>query len=652
MIKNLNVTILILIGVISFLSNTSIAQNESPVIIKSNQKVIYQGKIYYIHKVAQGNTLYSICKTYQVTKEDIRKANPSAILDPLTIGQTLRIPEISESESVTKIISLYSAKENEDFIFHKVQSGETTFSIHKKYNIPLTAIFKYNPGSENSISTGQILKIPREHLLKPQVTDESEKQERPIYYTVQQGDTLYRIAKDYGISVSALINANESLRWGLKAGQVITIPPKDHYYATGLDISSDSMLLVTSLTELTHHQCDSISSAFKMRTPVKVALVLPFFANELYSIEMSTEQDTIDSEEIHKKQNSFRGRVAVELYEGLLLAIDSLKKINFDINLFVYDTEADTNKLKKILDDLEIVQPDLIIGPFLRENIALMNKFSTEKKIPFVPPLMKDDSTLRHNPNLFQVIPSHQDELEIWSRYLAQYHNKNILFIYKRKLFKRSEPELFKSILLKKLHDMPDQDTLLFHEIVINDSLQTNLNAYLSDTIENIIIVASSYEPEVSDILTKVHFLHKSYKTTVFGLPAWQKFKSIRIDHFHDLNVTIYSPFYIDYSDPLVKSFVKKCRSSLKYEPFMTTSKGTGINYTFLGYDLGMYFIPLRKNYSEAACDCANFYHPGLLLSNYSFRRNRIFGYNENVSISVVKYTENIDITRRIIARE
>ncbi len=652
MIKNLNVTILILIGVISFLSNTSTAQNESPVIIKSDQKIIYQGKIYFIHKVAQGNTLYSICKTYQVTLEDIRKANPSAILDPLAIGQILRIPETSESKSIEKIISLYSVKENEDFIFHKVQSGETTFSIHKKYNIPLAAIFKYNPGSENSIATGQILKIPKEHLLKPQVTEGSEKQEEPVYYTVQQGDTLYRIAKDYGVSVSALINTNESLRWGLKTGQVITIPPMDFYYATDFDISSDSMLLVTGLAKFTQHQCDSIFSAYKMRTPVKVALALPFFTDERYSIEMSAEQDTIDSEEIHKKQNGFRGRVAVELYEGLLLAIDSLKKRDIDINLFVYDTKADTNQLKKILGDLEIVQPDLIIGPFLRENIALMNKFSTEKKIPFIPPLMKDDSTLRHNPNLFQVIPSHQDELEIWSEYIAQYRKKNIFFIYKRKLFEQNESEQLKTILLKKLHDIPDQDTLLFHEVLINDSLQANLNKYLSDTIENIIIVASSYEPEVSDILTKVHFLHKSYKTKVFGLPAWQKFKSIRIDHFHDLNVTLYSPFYIDYSDPLVKSFVKKCRSTLKYEPFMTTSKGTGINYTFLGYDLGMYFIPLRKNYSESACDCAGFYHPELLLSGYSFRRNRIFGYNENVSISVVKYTENIDIKRKIIEGE
>ncbi len=649
MINNTKISLLTVVGIIfSFISILN-AQNISPVIEKSNQKVIYKGEIYYIHKVAKGNTLFSICKVYQVTEEDIKKANPSAILNPLSIGQTLRIPADSKIASVIQTDVQTTTKENKDFIFHIVQAGETSSSLHRKYKVPLAAIYKYNPESASGISIGQTIKIPKQHLLKPQPAAEDTIQKKTIYYTVQQGDTLYRIAKDYGISVSALILANEELRWGLKTGQVIIIPPYSDYGSLTYSSALDSILLVSEMARLSIQQCDSIASAYKMRTAVKVALVLPFFADEKFSHDYNSDNDTLDSIDIHQKQSHFKGRVAVEFYEGLLLAIDSLKERNIDINLFVYDSEADTNKVKKIIGDLEIIQPNLILGPFLPDNVALMNKFSTEKMIPFVPPLMKDDSTLRHNPNLFQVLPSHISELEIWSDYLSENYNENILFICKRNLFKQAEIDQFKTVLLEKLKDRSDGDTLRFTEIHINDTLQYNISKYLSDSLENIVIVASSYEPEVSDVLTKLYFVHKTKKIKVFGMPIWQKFKSIRIDYFHDMNVEIYSPFFIDYNDLQVKSFVAKCRTALKYEPFMTTSKGTGLNYTFLGYDLGTFFISALKKYGEVSCDCIRYYQPDLLLSSYSFKKNKIYGFNENTSISIIKYTEDIRIERRKI---
>jgi hypothetical protein len=246
-------------------------------------------------------------------------------------------------------------------------------------------------------------------------------------------------------------------------------------------------------------------------------------------------------------------------------------------------------------------------------------------------------------------MPSRISELEIWSDYMAQNYNDNFVFIYKRRLFQHKEIDQFKTILLKKLHDMQGMaDTLMFNEIAIDDSLQNNLNEYLSDSLNNIVIIASSYEPEISDVLTKLHFVHNTINLKVYGMPTWQKFKNIRIEHFHDLNVTLYSPFFIDYNDQQVKYFVRKCRNVLKNEPFMTT-KSTGINYTFLGYDLGMYFITALNMYNESSCDCIQYYQPNLLLSSYSFKKNKFFGFNENTSISIVQYTPDISIKRRKI---
>lgn len=125
MIKHSSISILILIGIISHFCIISFAQNTSPVIEKSREKVIHQGKIYFIHKVHQGNTLYSICRTYKVSEEDIKLANPSAILNPLSIGQTLKIPEISGTVEAKG--TNYSPEKNKDYILHKVQVGGNSF---------------------------------------------------------------------------------------------------------------------------------------------------------------------------------------------------------------------------------------------------------------------------------------------------------------------------------------------------------------------------------------------------------------------------------------------------------------------------------------------------------------------------------------------
>ena len=70
----------------------------------------------------------------------------------------------------------------------------------------------------------------------------------------------------------------------------------------------------------------------------------------------------------------------------------------------------------------------------------------------------------------------------------------------------------------------------------------------------------------------------------------------------------------------------------------MTTGSGTGINYTFLGYDLGVYFIESLYKYGDKLCECAENTESNLLLSDYKLTRDRTSGINKNTSIRVIHY--------------
>lgn len=90
-----------------------------------------------------------------------------------------------------------------------VKKGDTLYGIAKKYGLSVDELKKYNNLNSSSLSIGQKIKIPS-----------NEKNT----YVVKSGDTLYKIAKNNGISVSDLMSLNNLNNSNLSIGQVLVLP--------------------------------------------------------------------------------------------------------------------------------------------------------------------------------------------------------------------------------------------------------------------------------------------------------------------------------------------------------------------------------------------------------------------------------------------
>ncbi|MBN1598263.1 MAG: LysM peptidoglycan-binding domain-containing protein [Bacteroidales bacterium] len=645
MLKPLRLPILFIVLLsFSFLRPTD-AQFQATNVEKSNQKIVFQGVIYYIHKIKPGHTLYSIGKAYGVTEQDIRKANNGDNLDTLSVGQVIRIPVVSESQS-QDTITQNTITQNTSFIYHTVQAKETTYSLHKKYNVPLELIYRYNPGTDQGLQVGQVVKIPVKTSITQVNKQQQEKQDDFIHYQVRPGDTLYSIAKYYNIPVADIIYVNDFLRWGLKAGQTLKIPTRPGLFAESLGIKPDSVMTISAIAQLSKYQCDSIALLNKMKPILKVALLLPFHASYDFEQDTSVLGDSIVEIENTDRSVKLKGRGAAEFYEGFLLAVDSLRKKGISIRLLVYDTRSDTNEIKQILKDLDIVNPDLIIGPLSTSNSKIVSEYSSYNKIPFIPPLIRSDSSVKRNPYLFQVMPTKQYEIKAFSEYLSQFSDRNIILIYKKSFIHSSEANQIKNSIYSNFTGSNQYDTLLINEVFLNDSMEENISKFLLEDKRNFVIILPTYEPEVRQVLTYLHSQLRFLDIEIFGRPAWQKYKNVQIDHYHDLQLTLYSPYFIDYSRPDVKRFISVCRKKLGYEPYKTSSKGTGLNYTFMGYDIGMYFIPFINTYRSNTCDCITNYPKKLLLTSYQFERNQGLSCFENNSINFIRYNKDFSIEK------
>tara|TARA_B100001029_G_C14998897_1_gene416768 strand:- start:218 stop:1087 length:870 start_codon:yes stop_codon:yes gene_type:complete len=124
-------------------------------------------------------------------------------------------------KSIIIFLSIFILKVNaETKIIAK--NGDTLLKLSKKYGIQLKELMhKNNFNDANKILEGEIIIIPS----KDDKEDNEKDYNNPITYKVIEGDTLYKIARDYNISIKDIISINylDNASF-LKPNQIILLP--------------------------------------------------------------------------------------------------------------------------------------------------------------------------------------------------------------------------------------------------------------------------------------------------------------------------------------------------------------------------------------------------------------------------------------------
>lgn len=97
--------------------------------------------------------------------------------------------------------------------YYTVKSGDSLWSIAKKYNVSVSDLKEANGLTSSMLSIGDVLKIP--------VIEEEFKEN---IYIVKSGDSLYKIAQNYDTTVSEIMKLNNLTSTLLSIGQMLQIP--------------------------------------------------------------------------------------------------------------------------------------------------------------------------------------------------------------------------------------------------------------------------------------------------------------------------------------------------------------------------------------------------------------------------------------------
>lgn len=121
------------------------------------------------------------------------------------------------AEAVVKAVMTYLGKYYNPVVGandYVVKSGDSLWSIANRFNTTVDELKKLNNLPSNALRVGQILKLP--------TNQEGPSTEEEVY-VVKNGDSLYKIANQFGVSVADLRKWNNLANDNLTVGQVLNI---------------------------------------------------------------------------------------------------------------------------------------------------------------------------------------------------------------------------------------------------------------------------------------------------------------------------------------------------------------------------------------------------------------------------------------------
>lgn len=555
-------------------------------ILKSKNVTTINGVKYYLHTVEKGQTLFAIAKGYDLSLNDIVIENPEAI-DGIKPGQVLKVP-------IKKAKKIESAPVTNggNYVLHQVEAGQTLYSISKQYNTTVEKIKILNPELKEGLKGGQTLKIS---LLKP-----------------KRGPEI--------LPKSTIITTEKPIKKPTEKVSEKKIAQTDPILMGPVDSSTTFLIENKNLDTIA---ASTISYKGEVKDEYNIAFFLPFHANEA---------NEIDIEAIIKgdAQLPNKSSIALQFYEGALLAIDSLKKQKLNAKIFVYDIDdQDSLNILNILKKPELKEMHLMIGPLYGSSFMPVAKFAKDHSIPIVSPFTQINKVLFDNLYVCKVLPSNAMQVEQMAHFVIDtFQKQNIILVNNGNPKEVSFYNVFKNIANKALIKAGYKAADSLKEVRSSASIES----MLSSSKLNVIVLPSNNQSYVTEFISKLNPLADKYKIVLLGLQSWINYDNLDFDYLNKLSVHIPSNNYIDYQNPVTRNFINTFYERFKTDPEL---------YSYQGYDIAYYFISALQKYGTGFLNNIVDYKYQGIETNFNFMQYPLDSGFENKFVYILKYQDN-----------
>ena len=630
---------------------------------------------YLDHVVRKGETLYGISKEYRVEIEDILKMNPR-LGTRLEIGRVIRIPREEKYPDKPRPSEV---RKKDGLIMHEVKACENFYKIAREYGVSPDTLRAYNPSSGGRLRIGQLIRIPvgktGDHFI--------------IHKVRENKESLNEIARSYGISEDDIMAFNPGLDDPVYKGQILRIPITDENTddrITGDNRDFTRQMASSSLSDSIYCLADIEGTK---NEPYQIALFIPLYLQSLDTILRDEDPDNRTLQRAIRFLKFYEGfMLAADTLEKQGMALEiSVFDLSTDIDETLALLRKPEMRKMDLMVGPFFSRSFYYVSAFAEAyGINIINPFTNRKEVldgrskvfkaqpsretlpgqllSYVDYYYPGAKIIIVRDNPYQ----YKEELDTLKEIFSGFYNRTVMVpntIIYNTLVRRSmekiedyegEGDMLESIMienelvLKKEIESAFEDSTSIPDYVsdivyMEDSIR-GLSKAASIVRQNVIIALSEEKAFILDLLANLNVLRDSMDFRVIGLPDWHDLADFEPELFLNLNVQIVSPLLVDYESELTKWFVHKYRQNYFEEPGMIS---------FQGFDLGYYFLSALDRFGRDFAACLEFHRPGLTQNDFVFERaSPVDGY-ENIYwyfYNFRNYTLNKQLNPYILKQE
>ena len=262
----------------------------------------------------------------------------------------------------------------------------------------------------------------------------------------------------------------------------------------------------------------------------------------------------------------------LDFYNGVIMALDSIKKIYSALDVRIVDAKQKNNPLTTLLTDSSLQNPALIISAITNKtDTKSLADFALTQQTPMISAIFPNDAGVTKNPFFTILNPTLKTQCEAIYNYIQTNFSKNTILYIKKK---GTTEDYIQNIIqggnnktTQSFVNIDEQDSIAFDDIA----------PYLDSTKQNILLCGSLKESFGYSIVKMLND-HPAYKTTIMGMPTWDGEKSLNVPN---VEIIYASPYYFNGNEKLLKQLTAAYKK--KY-------LGRPSDQFFKGYETMLYF--------------------------------------------------------------
>ena len=418
-------------------------------------------------------------------------------------------------------------------------------------------------------------------------------------YQVKKKDTIFGIAKNFGLTVEELINANPEMKvagYELKKGDYIFIPYPSNTAPKPSTAQPSTAVQVQTAPKAVQNPVGKT---------IRVGVVLPLH--------------DVDGD----------GKRATEYYRGFLMGCDSLKQMGYSIDIRAWNVPIDGD-IRATLQESGLRNCDIIFGPLYTKQVKPLSDFCKSAGIKLVIPFSIWGDEVSRNTEIFQIYQS-ADEINNASidAFLERFGNQHPVFI------DCNDSTSKKGIFTFGLRNRLNNRGVSYSITNLKSSEELFAKAF-SRTQPNIVVLNTGRSPELSVAMAKLKGLVASNPgivVSLFGYTEWLMYTRNNLDNFFTFNTHIPSTSYYNPVSARTQNIENGYRRWFGLETLYAMPK-----FALMGYDHAQFFIRGVHKYGKAfnGTKAQNTYTP--VQTPLDFRRVGTGGM-QNKAFMLVHYT-------------